>query len=219
MRVRHINNHAQLIGPANKGAPQRRQATPFLPAKVCGAIGKLIVFRMHQADHTHARLVKRIQQVNIHTKRIGILNALINHPLTRRFNGRCVLGPQSQSKFIIVLAQQIINHRIAMPRMRQRLGKAARGQRPLRRIDDPKAAIQPALLHARQINLRIIPLPIMAFCNVKTLAVQHQRRIQMAVQHQKIKVRCGLVAGGKAQRTNNSHRKRRIIPRHNDFSL
>ena len=173
MGMRHVDNHAEFIGAPDELASERGQTTPFLSTLIGRAVGKLIIAGMHQPDHTHTGGIKFIKHINIRAERIGIFNAFINNALARSGDARGIIGSGGGGKIIAQSLDHLVNDQIALACMRQRFGVSGFGQRPLGGINHPKAAIQAALFHARQIHLCIVGLPIMAAANIKSGAVEH----------------------------------------------
>ena len=77
----------------------------------------------------------------------------------------------------------------AEPRSQAEHGERARGiirgriQRPLRCEDHPETTIQPALVHARQVNMRAIHIEVAALREVVLRRVEIGGRVEVAVEH------------------------------------
>ena len=159
--VADVDDHAEPVHLGHPLPAERRQAVPARLAG--GAVGELVVAAVHRPGQPDAEPVEGGEQRQILAERPAVLDAM---------KAKCLpcadqaLGIVGRSVARPIRPRLSADHppdrggadqrRVARPRI------AFGGQRALRRVDDEEAAIEPALVHPRQIDLAAVLVVAMA---------------------------------------------------------
>ena len=150
--VAAIDHHAQPVHLSHPLPAERTQTVPFDLAG--GRIRQLVGRGMDRARHPHAAIVELLQQAHILAQRIAVLDRLERDQLAL---GRQPLrfGDGGGGADEIGKLREFAVDRVRPGACKgQRVGIALGGQRTLFGIDDEEAAIEIALCHPTEIDLR-----------------------------------------------------------------
>ena len=182
--MRAIKDQAELIGPAHQGFTQRAEAT-IGRAHIRGAVSKLAVAEVHRRDHAQAANVEGIEHRNVRTQRIGVFHALENNLLTGGCNPFRIGGGEGEFHIVVILRGQFADRHLTQHGHVARRQIGGFVQRALRREDHPESAIQPAFIHARQVDMRAIHIEIASFGEVVFGVMDISRGIKVGIKHQR----------------------------------
>ncbi len=161
-RVRPVRHDAQAVHFRQQFLAQRAEAAiAWLLRRVGRTVGKLVMREMGKARHPHPHVVEGLDKRDILAQRIGVLDRHIDDALARRGDRGGVLRLQRELEIGGVGGHHVADRQAAQDREVARLAEPLDRQRSLPRIDRPEAAIQAALLHARQIDLGIVAMDAM----------------------------------------------------------
>ena len=213
--MRRIGHDTQPVHVLEQLLAQRtKPAITRLLRRVGRTVGKLVMREMGKAHHPHAHVVEGLEQADILTQRIGIFDRHIDDPLARRRDRRGVLRLQCQREIGRVRRHHLADRHAPHQREIARLGKPLDRQRPLPRIDGPETAIQPALLHARQIDLGIVAMHAMFLVDRPVRQVERRGRVEMAVERQQLLMQLLHLLGHGLRRHRDREQRDQRCPHH-----
>jgi hypothetical protein len=137
--------------------------------------------------HPHAEAVEGLKQRQIGAERPAILDADVSEALAIAPRLLALFRGGHQRDLVALRAEHTMDFDGPQQRLAARIGIAGGRQIALSGVDHEEAAIQAALLHARQIDLAVILGKMVQLTEVPA-GVEARRRVEMGVHHQHLVV-------------------------------